>query len=136
MRIDNKLGIVGAAGGAPRRAAADGFSLPADKAGPAAGSIAGTAGLGGIEALLALQGEEDPIRRRKRAIGRGRDMLDALDGLKASLLGGPIAGTDLTRLRAILTESRQATDDPGLDDVLAHIELRAEVELAKLARRS
>ena len=36
------------------------------------------------------------------------------------------------RIRTLLTERRAATGDPGLDEVLAHIELRAEVELAKL----
>ena len=35
----------------------------------------------------------------------------------------------------MLTERRTATSDPGLDEVLAHIELRAEVELAKLGLR-
>jgi hypothetical protein len=50
---------------------------------------------------------------------------------KASILSGRIAGAELLRIRALLAERRQATDDPSLDDVLAHIELRAEVELAK-----
>ena len=33
-----------------------------------------------------------------------------------------------------MNERRDQTDDPRLDDVLAHIELRAAVELAKLGR--
>jgi hypothetical protein len=135
MRIDGKLVIAGPVNGPARRAGSGGFSLPETPAGSTAASIAGTAGLGGIEALLVLQGEEDPARRRRRAIGRGSAMLDALDGLKASILSGRIAGADLVRIRALLAERRQATDDPSLDDVLAHIELRAEVELAKLAAR-
>jgi hypothetical protein len=37
---------------------------------------------GGINALIALQGVEDPGERRRRAIERGRRALDALDELK------------------------------------------------------
>ena len=33
---------------------------------------------GGINALIALQGVEDPVERRRRAIKRGRRALDAL----------------------------------------------------------
>jgi hypothetical protein len=36
----------------------------------------------GINALIALQGVEDPGERRRRAIERGRRALDALDELK------------------------------------------------------
>jgi hypothetical protein len=37
---------------------------------------------GGINALIALQGVQDPGERRRRAIERGRRALDALDELK------------------------------------------------------
>jgi hypothetical protein len=135
MRIDGKPAITVPINGAARRADGGGFSLSAKDPTASSGKATGVGGPGGIEALLVLQGEEDPARRRRRALGRGRDMLDALDGLKASILNGRIAGAELLRIRGLLAERRQASDDPGLDDVLAHIELRAEVELAKLARR-
>jgi hypothetical protein len=135
MRIDGKPAITAPSSGAARRADGGGFSLSAKDTPASSGKATGIGGPGGIEALLVLQGEEDPARRRRRALGRGHDMLAALDGLKASLLDGRIAGADLARIRTLLAERRQASDDPRLDDVLAHIELRAEVELAKLAGR-
>jgi hypothetical protein len=135
MRIDARSPIASAnAAGTARRAGGARFSL--DGSGEARGTASGTAatGVGGIEALLVLQGGEDPSQRRKRTVQRGRDILDALDGLKVALLAGRIAMIDLLRIRQVLGQRRETTDDPRLDDLLAHIELRAEVELAKLAR--
>jgi hypothetical protein len=88
-----------------------------------------------MDAILALQGEGDPAERRRRSLKRGHDLLDALDRLKAGLLAGRIAVDDLKGLVARLSDRPESTGDPGLDDVLAHIELRARVELAKLAAR-
>ena len=99
--------------------------------GVAPGSMAG---VGGIESLLVLQGEEDPAQRRRRTAKRGVDILDSLDRLKAAILSGRIPAVDLLRIRGLLNERRDLTDDPRLDEVLAHIELRAAVELAKLGR--
>ena len=46
--------------------------------------------LGGIDALIALQGIEDPVERRRRAVRHGPRALDALDELKIGLLAGDI----------------------------------------------
>ena len=43
--------------------------------------------VGGIDALVALQGYEDPAERRRRAVGRGKSALDVLDQIKLGLLG-------------------------------------------------
>jgi hypothetical protein len=48
------------------------------------------------------------------------------------LLDGALTASVLTSLGAELRTAREATDDPGLESVLAQIELRAAVELAKL----
>src|SRR5438132_913336 len=55
-------------------------------------SVAATAPrmIGGIDALIALQGVEDPVERRKHAAKRGRLALDALDALKIGLLGATL----------------------------------------------
>jgi hypothetical protein len=82
--------------------------------------------------LLALQGFEDPTERRKRAIKRGRNALDALDALKLGLLGGALENGAIAALKAARAELSDSTGDPGLDSVLAEIELRVEVELAKI----
>ncbi len=87
--------------------------------------------MAGIDALLALQGIEDPAERRRRAISRGRQVLDVLDEIRLALLAGSLDRAALSRLKGIVADLKQETGDPGLDQILADIELRAEVELAK-----
>jgi hypothetical protein len=133
MRVDAKT-MVGPAGVAPRRAASKSFTLDEAQETRASAATAASTGIAGIDALLVLQGEGDATEKRRRAARHGRSLLDALDGLKAAILAGRISGADLVRLRTLLRQRPGATDDPALEDVLAHIELRAEVELAKLGR--
>lgn len=89
----------------------------------------------GIDTLMALQGLEDATERRKRAVRKGRSALDALDGLKVAVLSGTLDQSTLNRLRAISSDLKDATGDQGLDAVLAEIDLRVQVEIAKLTRR-
>lgn len=84
--------------------------------------------------LMALQALPDRQERRSAAVRRGKDLLAGLDRLKAGFLSGGIDRTAVEGLRARLRDARQSTDDPALDELLAHVELRAEVELAKLER--
>jgi hypothetical protein len=89
--------------------------------------------IGGIDALLALQGQADPSERRRRAVKRGRLALDALDELKAEVLAGTLGASTLMRLKAAGTDLRAASGDAGLDAVLAEIDLRLAVEIAKMS---
>ena len=134
MRIDGKSPIGTPASYAPRRNAGGAFSLGESATARGPQGAAATSTLAGIDALLVLQAEEDPLLRKRKAAKRGRDLLASLDRLKAGMLAGSIGVADLIGLKQQLAERREATDDPGLDDVLAQIELRAEVELAKLGR--
>ena len=88
--------------------------------------------IGGIDALIALQGEDDPAERRRRAVKRGRIALDALDELKIEVLGGTLGPSTLARLKSATADLRDASGDDRLDAVLAEIELRVEVEIAKM----
>jgi hypothetical protein len=91
--------------------------------------------VGGIDALLALQGQDNPPQRRQRAIKRGRNALDILDALKIEVLAGTLGPSTLGRLKSATSELRDSSGDPKLDAVLAEIELRVEVELAKMTPR-
>lgn len=133
MRVESK-NPVGTAAVSPRKAAGSGFTLDEAPEARSSASTTAAAGLGGIDALLVLQGEGDAKDRRRRAARHGTSILDALDKLKADILGGRISAADLARLRTLLRQRPDFTDDAGLEEVLAHIELRAEVELAKLGR--
>ncbi len=87
--------------------------------------------LGGIDALIALQGIEEPAERRRRAVKYGRRALDALDELKLGLLAGTLDQGTLLRLKSAATDLRDSSGDEKLDQVLAEIDLRVAVELAK-----
>ena len=87
--------------------------------------------VGGIDALIALQGIEDPLERRRRAVKHGRRALDALDELKLALLSGTLEASALLRLKAVAGDLKEGSGDEKLDQVLGEIELRVAVELAK-----
>jgi hypothetical protein len=113
-----------------RRTGSSTFSLDeADSSRPATSSPVRS--FGGIDALLALQGVEDPTEKRRRAVKRGRLALDALDELKLGLLGGTLDTGALARLKSAVTDLTQQSGNSDLDGVLAEISLRVEVELAK-----
>jgi hypothetical protein len=122
--------------GAPstaRRTASGGFAVDETDTPKSAAPAAALRTIGGIDALLALQGQDDPLERRQRAVKRGRIALDALDSLKTDVLAGTLGPSTLQRLKSVGAELRDASGDPGLDAVLAEIELRVEVEIAKMA---
>jgi hypothetical protein len=117
---------------APRRAGAGGFSVAETDAPKQPAPAASLRTIGGIDALLALQGESDPAERRSRSVKRGRIALDALDELKIEVLSGTLGPSTLARLKSATADLRDSSGDPGLDNVLAEIELRLEVEIAKI----
>lgn len=118
---------------AARRARSGEFVVPQEEAASTASPIGGPRTVGGIDALIALQGvAEDPAERRRRAVGRGRVALDALDDLKLGLLAGTLDRAALERLKAAAGGLKGASGDEKLDQVLAEIDLRVEVELAKM----
>ena len=133
MRIQGPNSTTAAAPSSTARRSASGtFSLETDEAARPAAMPTGVRTIGGIDALLALQGVEEPGERRRKAVKRGRSALDALDALKLGLLSGTLDTAALARLKTAAAGLAESTGDPGLDTVLAEIELRAEVELAKI----
>lgn len=134
IRIDQRMPVAGTGSASQgKRTGASSFSLPGrENATAARGGAVSSAGQ--LDTLLAVQAEGEAQERKKRQARRGHDLLDGLDRLKAALLSGRVQISELERLKTTLSLRRETTDDPGLDDVIAHIELRAAVELAKLGR--
>ena len=132
MRIYGPNGTtLGTSAGTAKRTSSTGFSLPDAATAAETRSAAPPKAAGNIDALLALQGVEDPTERRKRSVQRGRGALDVLDDLKLGLLAGNFDASTVNRLRAAAANLKSSSGDPGLDAVLSEIELRVEVELAK-----
>ena len=133
MRIYGPNGTtLGSPAGNIRRASSSGFSLPEDATATAEtrATVAPKASAN-IDALLAMQGIEDPVEKRKRSVQRGKGALDVLDDLKIGLLSGNFDASTVSRLRDAAANLKSSSGDPGLDAVLSEIELRVEVELAK-----
>jgi len=97
-----------------------------------ASHTAGAPGVGALDALLALQQAPDALSGRAKARKRGEQLLDELDRIRIGLLVGRIPLAGLKRLSALLSQPRPDVDDPRVEQVLAEIEVRAAVELAKL----
>ncbi len=132
MRVDgpNRTALA-AAPTAARRASGGTFSLAQTEEPQAHGAAVALRTLGGIDALIALQGIEEPVERRRRAVKHGRRALDALDELKIGLLAGTLDQATMLRLKSVAADLHDTCGDDRLDQVLAEIDLRVAVELAK-----
>ncbi len=121
--------------GSARRAAAGTFTVSAEQPPRGPATTTGLRSVGTIDALIALQGFEDPAERKKRAVVQGRTALDVLDALKLALLDGTLDPSTMARLKSAAAGLKLPSGDSGLDAVLGEIELRVEVELAKAGVR-
>jgi len=113
-------------------------SLKSAQGGTALASIVGSGMVGNVDALFSVQESPDAIdpRSRKQAITYGEDLLRRLDELKLGVLNGSMPKEKLTDLAQYLRQKRQSSDDLLLNEIISEIELRAEVEIAKLSRRA
>ncbi len=137
MRIygPNGTSLGTSAAASVRRASSSSFALPDSTSAAESRPVAAPKSSANIDALLAMQGvEEDPAERRKRSIQRGKGALDVLDDLKIRLLSGNFDASTVGRLRDAAANLKTSSGDPGLDAVLSEIELRVEVELAKVGQ--
>lgn len=135
MRIYGPNGTALATVAQPKRGASGSFAVSEETETQTTNSAPALRMVGGIDALMALQGVEDQAERRRRSVRSGRHALDLLDELKVGLLGGPLSQSTLLRLQSAAAELHAGSGDPVLDGVLAEINLRVAVELAKAGIR-
>jgi len=136
MRIHGSNGTALASAPATARRSAGGAFTVSEQEAPRNSAAAGSLrAVSTVDALIALQGVENPAERKKRAVVKGRKALDVLDTLKFSLLDGSVDGGTLARLKVAAEGLNEQTGDPGLDTVLGEIDLRVAVELAKAGIR-
>src|SRR5690606_14251549 len=101
-----------------------------------ASAIAASAPMRQVEALLSIQEVDDATHGRKRALRRGNDLLARLDEIRHALLIGSLPVGRLKSLAHALRAERLAVADPALAEVIAEIELRCAVELAKFGEKT
>jgi hypothetical protein len=113
-------------------------SLKGTQGGATSTPVIGSGVVGNVDALFSVQEVPDSIdpRARKLAITYGEELLRSLDELKLGILNGSMPKEKLTDLAQYLRQKRQSSDDALLNEIISEIELRAEVEIAKLSRRS
>lgn len=98
--------------------------------------VSGVLGVGGILAAQNVEPDGAPDHKeRQRRAQRGADILDGLEDIRRGLLMGAIPKDRLQDLAHMVREKRERGADPVVSRLLDEIELRAEVELAKLSRR-
>lgn len=107
------------------------FSL-SEASEPQAQPMSGSSPLTALDSILALQEMEDATQGRSRGLKRGQDLLDMLDQIRDGLLSGGIPRETLSKLAQAVSQRQDGFADPQLQGVLDEIELRAQVELAKL----
>ena len=87
-----------------------------------------------VDALLAIQGAEDPTAgaARKRARKRSMVILDELDKIRMAMLGGNLTVGHMIDVADVVASHREKIMDPALTGIMDEIDLRAQVELAKM----
>lgn len=103
------------------------------------GAVVDTPAVGCVDSMLAVQEAEAAAdsteeRSRRHTFQYGNDILDRLEGMRRDLLLGAMAKGDLADLAHTMRVRKRQSDDPRLNAIIDEIELRAEVELAKLTR--
>jgi hypothetical protein len=87
-----------------------------------------------VDSLLAVQSAEDPAARaaRKRVRQRADNVLKELDKIRLAMLGGTLTVGHMVDIADVVASHREKINDPALTALLDEIDLRAQVELAKM----
>lgn len=129
----------GKAGGGDFASALDSVSGPDEAAGPEGSEpVSGILGVGGLLAAQSVgddAGAAPDYKERQRRAQRGAEMLDRLEDVRRGLLMGAVPKDKLAELARMVREKRERGADPVVSRLLDEIELRAEIELAKLGRK-
>lgn len=95
-----------------------------------------TGGVGAVTSIFAVEQAADATDHKSRGLmmNYGNDLLDRLEQIRLAVLSGSISKDRLQDLARRLRERKMSSDDPKLNDLVDEIELRVEVEIAKLTR--
>lgn len=105
----------------------------------AAKETAGTAAtqsIAKVDSLLAVQGAESATERatKRRMRERGANVLRQLDHLRLAILTGNMSIGQVIDIADVVASHREKITDPNLTAVLDEIDLRAQIEIAKLRK--
>ena len=87
-----------------------------------------------VEALLVAQISDDPAEQaaKERMVLRADRLLDELDNIRLSMLTGSISVGHMIDLADVVASHKEGISDPELSAILDEIDLRAQIEIAKM----
>ena len=99
-------------------------------------AVSGTAQIATANAMFAAQevDADEERERRKKQLGRGKSLLEKLEEIRNGLLRGYISKDTLIEISRFVKEKKFEAEDETLNEIIDEIELRVEVELAKLMK--
>ena len=99
-----------------------------------AGGAGATQSIAQLDSLLAVQGVEDPTERSRRSkmAMRANTILDKLESIRMALLTGQLTLGHVIDIADVVASHREKITDPELTALLDEIDLRAQVEIAKM----
>ncbi len=87
-----------------------------------------------VDALLSVQAAEDPAERasRGRMVLRSENVLNELESIRMAMLTGNLTVGHMVDVADVVASHRERITDPQLVALMDEIDLRAQVELAKM----
>lgn len=87
-----------------------------------------------VDSLLAVQVAENPAEKsaRRRTIARAGTVLNELDKIRLALLNGTLTLGHMIDIADVVASHRDHVSDPALTALMDEIDLRAQVEVAKM----
>ena len=115
---------------------ADFSSYLRDVVAPSSETISGAGSVTVTDAIFAAQmiGEEEEKELRRQQIKRGQTLLEKLEEIRDGLLRGYLSKESLMNTARFVHEHKFEAQDERLNEIIEEIELRVEVELAKLMK--
>ena len=110
---------------------ADYLSGLADKKEPQIQTTSSITSVDTIFLAQAVDGEEEKLIKRK-LINKGKTLLEKLEEIRDGLLMGELSKDKLIEISRLVKQKNVETSDEKLKEIIDEIELRVEVELAKL----
>ena len=97
-------------------------------------SAGATQSIAQLDVLLAAQEVEDPMQRaaRNKMRARSNHILEKLDQIRLKMLGGDLTIGHMLDVADVVASHRDRIDDPTLTSIMDEIDLRAQVEIAKM----
>lgn len=98
------------------------------------GGASATRSIAQVDVLLAVQATEDPTEKatRKRMCVRADHLLDRLESIRMALLTGTLTVGHVIDIADVVASYREKIMDPELTAILDEIDLRTQIELAKM----